>query len=170
MGFEPTSEVPLLQMPTTRPISLGNINKLRLIDDGLLLQQLISELRIEFSNSRIPSISDSHIVCLLMLCCNAYEFNEATVKCYSNSMVCALWRIVSRVVTKLTLVNRIRSRRLDDLVYNRSVSSFQNCHMTISSSSLIRTNLTSSKVSCTPVQYCAWGGGSIWPPLSKHIC
>ncbi len=125
------------------PINLGNIDKLRLIDDGLLLQQLISELRIEFSNSKIPSISNSHIVCLLMLCCNAYEFNEATVKCYSNSIVCALWRIVSRVVTKLDLVHGIRSHRLDNLVCNRSVSSFENCHMVISSSSLIRTTVTS---------------------------
>jgi hypothetical protein len=124
------------------PMDLGNMHKLRLIDNDALLQKLVLELRIECSNSKILVTRNPHTVYLLMLCCNAYDFNEATVKCYSNLIVRALWRVVGRAVAKLAIVYGTRSRGLKELMSSRSVPSFENCHMVVPSSSLIRTTVT----------------------------
>ena len=147
-------------------LTLGYLTKLSELEqqEPKLCKQIIVVLRRNYNNSKLDSIQNPETICMLLLCCNAYSFNGYTVSNHSHSTVCSLWRVISK--TRLDLDSKFDDKSMalfDNLIANRTIQSYENCHSTNTSSSAIRTTVTSPRELMKRQELISSGG-------SKKVC
>jgi hypothetical protein len=97
-----------------RPLTLGNIQYLVSLEQNGIFEKFISVLRRECSNLKGSRGEETVLVSLLVLCCNAYDFNEATVQVYNNGSINGFWRAIGRSRANFFMLNPTANKRRRD--------------------------------------------------------
>jgi len=90
------------------------------VDPSTYVDEMVTALRNNCTSLHSPQTHKLEIVCVLMISCNAYEFNETTVQGYSNSMISGMWRAVTKTSLYLNATSQSVAFIFQTLLNERS--------------------------------------------------
>jgi hypothetical protein len=134
--------VAMVEKSLMRPLDLGNMDSLRAVEHKNIFELLLNSLRLECKKLKYRPPGDLGVLCILILTCNAYDFNNVSVTVYSNSHILGIWRAITRSASVMYMFNNASKSELHDLLDGRSAMAFERCHL--SSSRVRQTSVSTS--------------------------
>jgi len=126
-----------------RPICLGHYGALVSMDQSLEFAKFMALIKITCKTLRKSTI-ETHIVCILVACCNSYDFNSVNVKISNNGTIQGFWRALCKSQSLFKLINPTSMFDPNKLIMFRSSSGFESCHPS-RESNLIASSTTTSR-------------------------
>jgi hypothetical protein len=135
-----------------------------------ILVKLVSELDVATRNTQVPDVVDRSLMCILMLMCNGYDFNEGVIIIYNNAHIRSLWGCVERALSYCTMKGLFADDVHGVLLANRSAYGFGRMMMMGKSRSLVRTTVTSSSlIHCRDVMLSRVSNEIMIPNPMEHV-
>lgn len=125
-----------------RPINLGNIKILMKLETFRTFDNFFKILEKESRNLRNSS-QETPLICLLVVCCISYDFNELTTTHYTNATIHGFWKCMTKSESTFRMLNPSSPAKIDQLLSQRTSMGFQTCHMTGPSRSISTSSKTS---------------------------
>jgi hypothetical protein len=88
----------LVRTSRMRPILLGNIGTLRLLEKSNNFSAFMRILVQEWKKVKGTNAGNLPLVCILIVCYDGYDFNEVSIKEYNNAFINGLWKAIFRSV------------------------------------------------------------------------
>lgn len=113
-----------------RPLALGNLQFLALLERSGIFRRFIDVLTREYCGLKGSSGEQTLIASLLTVCCIAYDLNESSVSVYSNGSINGFWRAMGRSQANFSMLNPTSGLNISLLTGGRTATGFERCHIT----------------------------------------
>lgn len=92
-----------MELGRTRQLALGNIGALSSIESKTDINGFVQQLSLNCAKTKSVDKTNATDMCLLILSCNAYDFNSTTIRNLEKRYIESYWRAIDLSIASLVL-------------------------------------------------------------------